>query len=175
MINLLKYIPSFNLSNEVSGHHVHECLTVEEFERQYGAVPLKPDEIKHSIMVIKINKLYRRCMSKSELYDAVRGYWSASLNSIKARKVEYVFGVYNSLIVAVYKPDEWHYCYEMIDNPQIDLVTPRIYEKLKNRVYFVCKDYNNLDEEGCYYLNKSIANLKVNQSSQNPISYISPK
>ena len=175
LINLLKYIPSFNLSNEVSGHHVHECLTVEEFERQYGAVPLKPDEIKHSIMVIKINKLYRRGMSKSELYDAVRGYWSASLNSIKARKVEYVFGVYNSLIVAVYKPDEWHYCYEMIDNPQIDLVTPRIYEKLKNRVYFVCKDYNNLDEEGCYYLNKSIANLKVNQSSQNPISYISPK
>ena len=32
-----------------------------------------------------------------------------------------------------------------------------------------------LDEEGQFYLNKSIANLKVNQSAQNPITYLSPQ
>ena len=147
----------------------------EEFELQYGAIPLEKEDIKHSILVIKINKLYRRGMSEKELYDAVRGFWAASLKSIESRKVKYVFGVYNGLIVGVYKPDEWHYGYEMIDIPQRDILTPEDYERLKNRVYFVCGDYRNLDEEGRFYLHKSIAKLKVNQSAQNPITYLMPE
>lgn len=175
LINLLKFMPDIQLSNEVSGHHVHECLTSEEFEILYGAVPLKKEEIKHSILVIKINKLYRKDMSEAELYDAVRGYWAASLKSINTRKVEYVFGVYNGLIVAVYKPDEWHYGYEMIDNPQRDILTPEDYERLKNRIYFVCKNYTELDGDGEFYRYKSITDLKANQSAQNPITYLSPE
>ena len=175
LINLLNYIPSFHLTNEVSGHHAHESLTAEEFELQYGAIPLEAQDIKHSILVIKINKLYRKNMSQAELYDSVRGFWNASLKSIKARKVEYVFGVYNGLIVAVYKPDEWHYAYEMIDIPQKSIMKPEDYERLKKRVYFICKDYHVLDEDGRFYLNKSIVNLKVNQSAQNPITYLSPE
>lgn len=175
LINLLKYVPDVKLTNEVSGHHVHNSLMVEEFEKTYGAVPLELEDIKHSILVIKINKLYRCDMSEAELYDIVRGYWVASLKSIAKRKVEYVFGVYNGLIVAVYKPDEWHYGYEMIDAPQKDILKPEDYERIKNRVYFICKNYNVLDEEGCFYLNKSIVNLKVNQSAQNPITYLSPE
>lgn len=174
LINLLNRIPDTQLTNEVSGHHAHESLTAEEFELMYGAVPLKKEDIKHSILVIKINKLYRRDMSKAELYDAVRGFWRVSLKSIEARKVKYVFGVYNELIVAVYKPNEWHYCHEMIDIPQRDILTPNDYERLKNRIYFVCDDYRNLDDEGQYYLHKSIVNLKVNQSAQNPITYLAP-
>ncbi len=175
LINLLNHFPSFRLTNEVSGHHIHESLTVEEFELQYGAVPLEVEDIKHSILVIKINKLYRRGMSQAELYDSVRGYWAVSLKSIRERKVEYVFGVYNGFIVAVYKPDEWHYIHEKIDAPQSDLLKEEDYKRLKNRVYFTCKDYSVLDEDGCFYLNKSIVNLKVNQSAQNPITYLAPK
>ena len=114
-------------------------------------------------------------MGEAELYDSVRGFWSASIKSIKLRKVEYVFGVYNGLIVAVYKPDEWHYGYEMIDIPQKHILKPEDYKRLKNRVYFICKDYCVLDEDGRFYLNKSIVNLRVNQSAQNPITYLSPK
>ena len=150
-------------------------MTTEEFELQYGAVPIEKEDIKHSILVIKINKLYRRGMSEEELYDAVRGFWAASLKSIEARKVKYVFGVYNGLIVGVYKPDVWHYGYEMIDIPQRGILTPEDYERLKNRVYFVCNDYRNLDDEGQFYLHKSIAKLKVNQSAQNPITYLMPE
>ncbi len=175
LINILRYMPDVQLTNEVSGYHVHEALTVEEFELRYGAVSLEEKDIKHSILVIKINKLYRRGMTSSELYDRIRGYWNASLRSINSRKVEYVFGVYNGLVVAVYKPDEWHYGYEMIDIPQKDLLKTEDYERLKNRVYFICKNYDDLDEEGRFYLNKSIVNLKVNQSAQNPITYLSPK
>lgn len=175
LINLLNRMPDISLTNEVSGHHVHESLTTEEFELQYGAVPLEVEDIKHSILVIKINKLYRRGMTEKELYDTVRGFWVASLKSIKERKVEYVFGVYNSLIVGVYKPDVWHYCYEMIDIPQRNSLTPADYERLKNRIYFICDDYRKLDECGRFYLHKSISNLKINQSSQNPISYLKPE
>ena len=175
LINLLNFLPNMQLINEVSGHHVHSCITVEEFENIYGAVPLKIEDIKHSILVIKINKLYRKDMSEKELYDAVRGFWKASLKSIKEREVEYVFGVYNGLIVAVYKPDEWHYGYEMLDAPQRDIIDSKDFDRLKNRVYFICKDYNKLDENAEFYLYKSIVNLKVNQSAQNPISYLSPE
>ena len=174
LINLLNRMPDIQLTNEVPGHHVHESLTTEEFELQYGAVPLEKEDIKHSILVIKINKLYRRGMSDAELYDSVRGFWAASLKSIEARKVKYVFGVYNGLILGVYKPDVWHYGYEMIDTPQRDILDPEGFERLKNRVYFVCNDYRNLDDEGKFYLHKSIVNLKVNQSAQNPISYLAP-
>ena len=47
---------------------------------------------------------------------------------------EYVFGVYNSLIVAVYKPSEWFVCKEAKDRlPGQDIVlTP----KIENRLFF---------------------------------------
>ena len=174
LINLMSYCSADALTNVVAGHHVHEALSVEDFEIMYGAEHLQPDDIRHSIMVIKINKLYRRDMSAEELYDVVRGNWRASLDSIRKRKVEYVFGVYNQLIVAVYKPDEWHNVHEMIDVPQIKNLDDETLELGKDRVYFICRDYVSLDENQEFYLHKSIADLKVNQASQNPISYLSP-
>ena len=174
LINLMSYLSSDTLTNAVAGHHVHEALSVEDFEIMYGAEHLQPEDIRHSIMVIKINKLYRRDMSSKELYDAVRGNWRASLNSIQRRNVEYVFGVYNQLIVAVYKPDEWHYVHERIDVPRIEELDEETLEWGKDRVYFICKDYARLDRNQEFYLHKSIAELKVNQASQNPISYLAP-
>ena len=175
LINLLKYLSSDTLTNIVAGHHVHEALTVEEFELLYGAECLKPEDIKHNILVIKINKLYHRNMTSKEMYDAVRGHWRASLKTIRRKQIKYVFGVYNQMIVAVYKPDEWHYFHEMIDVPRIDTLDKETIERKKNRIYFICDNYEDLDEDGLYYLNKSIAELKVNRSAQNPITYIYPK
>lgn len=172
LINLYNLISGNQLTNIVAGHHVHESLTVENFEQRYGAEPLKMRDIRHNILVIKINKLYRKDMSDYEIYDAVRGMWKVSLKSIKSRNIRYVFAVYNSLIVGVYRPDEWHYGHENIDLPQHDEMDAETFERLKNRVYFICKHYDKLDEEGRFYLHKSIAGLKVNQSAQNPISYL---
>jgi hypothetical protein len=62
----------------------------------------------------------------------------------------------------------------MIDIPQKGILKKEDYERLKNRVYFICKNYDVLDDAGQFYLYKSIANLKVNQSAQNPITYLSP-
>lgn len=71
-------------------------------------------------------------MDAKTLYDTVRGVWRASMNRVK--QVDYVIGVYNSLIVAVYKPTQWYVCKEAQDKlPRQDIVlTP----KTENRLFF---------------------------------------
>lgn len=170
LINYFKFVSHETLTNIVAGHHTHEALTVEEFEKRYGAKPLSEDEIEDHVMVIKINEKYHWGMSDSELYEVVRGIWKANIK--RASKVKYVVGVYNQLVVAVYKPKEWHYVHEKRnDVPRPNEITKENYEKVKGRIYFICDDYKS-DER---YLHRSIADLSINQSAQNPISYIEPK
>lgn len=171
LINAFNYISDVGLTNIVTGHHSPEALSVEDYEKEYGAVELQETDIKHKILVIKINKLYQRGMDADTLYDAVRGVWRASINRVE--QVDYVFGVYNSLIVAVYKPTKWYVCKEAKDRlPRQDIV---LTSKTENRLFFVDDGYENgqpLDDAAQFYLYKSIASLKLNQSAQNPITYL---
>ena len=172
LINAFNYVGKTHLTNIVSGHHSSEAITVDDYEMIHGAEELFPEQIQHRILVIKINKLYRRDMSSDELYDAVRGVWRASLKRVK--RVDYVFGVYNSLILGVYKPSEWFVCKDAVDRlPRQDIV---LTERNENRVFFVDNDYENgipMDANAKFYCNKTIAKL-ANQSSQYPITYIDP-
>lgn len=174
LINLWNFTSEIKLSNIVAGHHVHKCLTVEDFEFRYGAEHLKEEDIKHNILVIKINRLFHWNMTSRELYEATRGIWKVSISRAR-REIDYVFAVYNQLVVAVYKPDEWHYVREMIDVPRPHEFKNGINENIAARVYFISQNYETLDESQQFYLHKSIAGLKVNQSAQNPITYLMPK
>lgn len=174
LINAFNYVEDTKLTNIAAGHHSIEAMTVEDFEKIYGAEELHEEDIHHKILVIKINKLYRREMTDAELYDTVRGVWRASLKNVQ--NVEYVFGVFNSLIVAVYKPSKWYVCKEAPDKlPRENLeLTPQI----ENRVFFVDENFENglaYDENEKFYYGKSIANIKINQTAQNPITYLYPK
>lgn len=166
-----KIIINSNLTEEEA--FAAEALSVDEYERINGAAPLEEKDIRHKILVIKINRLYQKGMDEKVLYDAVRGVWRVSKEKVKT--VEYVFGVYNSLIVAVYKPSEWFVCKEAKDKlPRQDIVLTL---KTENRVFFVDERYEQglpLDENEEFYLGKSIAGLKLNQSAQNPITYLYP-
>lgn len=177
LINLLNYTSNIKLSNIQSGHDIHEALSVEDFEIRYGAEKLKEEDIKHGILIIKINKLFKWDMSPKDLYDATRGIWVASLNRVR-HDVEYVFAVYNQLIVAVYKPDEWYRVGENRDDiPRKHEFENGIDDKTKKRIYFVSKNYGqseeSLDENQKFYRHKSIAGFAINQSAQNPITYLS--
>lgn len=174
LINAFNYVSGAGLTNIVAGHHSAEALSVEDFEKIYGAEELREEDIKHKILVIKINKLYRRNMPDDELYDSVRGVWRASMNN--ARSVTYVFGVYNSLIVAVYKPTRWYKCKEAPEKRprQDEILTPQT----ENRIFFVDEGFEKgypQDENEAFYLGKSITGLKLNQGAQNPITYLNPK
>lgn len=173
LINAFNYITDAGLTNIVAGHHSTEALSVNDFEKINGAVELDVTDIKHRILVIKINKLYQRGMDERTLYDSVRGIWRASKESIKT--IEYVFGVYNSLIVAVYKPTKWFVCKDAKNRlPRKDIV---ITPKIENRVFFVDENFEkgfSYDKNEEFYIGKSIARLKLNQSAQNPITYLNP-
>ena len=110
-------------------------------------------------------------MDAKTLYDTVRGVWRASMNRVK--QVDSVIGVYNSLIVAVYKPTQWYVCKEAKDKlPRQDIV---LTSKTENRLFFVDEGFENnepMDEVEKFYLYKSIARLKLNQNAQNPITYL---
>ncbi len=173
LINAFNYIGDMKLTNIVAGHHSTEALSVEDFERIYGAKELSEEDIKHKILVIKINRLYQRNMDPDELYNSVRGVWRASKDKVKT--IDYVFGVYKSLIVAVYKPTEWFVCKDAPNRlPRKDII---ISPKTENRVFFVDEEYEkneSMDENAQFYFGKSIANLKLNQNAQNPITYLFP-
>lgn len=174
LINAFNFIGKIELTNIAAGHHSTEALSVEDFEMINGAAELSMEDIRHRILVIKINKLYRRDMDRIDLYNSVRGIWRASLQ--KVRSVDYVFGVYNSLIVAVYKPAEWFVCKNARDKlPRKDIVLTL---KNEDRLFFVDEGFEKglpMDEHEQFYYGKTIAGLKVNQSAQNPITYLFPQ
>ena len=174
LINAFNYVNNVGLTNIVAGHHFKEALSVDEYERIYGAVLLDEKDIRHKILVIKVSKFYKKGMDEKILYDTVRGLWRVSKEKVK--KVEYVFGVYNSLIVAVYKPSAWFVCKENKDRlpKQNNVLTP----KTENRLFFVDERYEQglpLDENQSFYIYKSIAGFKLNKLAQNPITYLNPK
>ena len=173
LINAFRYTDRAGLTNIVAGRHSEEAMSVEEYERFYGAEELTAGQIRNRILVIKINKYYRRDMDPVEIYNGVRGIWRVS--GKRVRGVEYVFGVYHSLIVAVYKPTAWYTCKDAMDKlPRKDLV---ITSRNENRMFFVDEQFDqriSIDEMAAFYLGKSIAGLHVNQSAQNPVTYLEP-
>ena len=170
LINLTNYLSEDALTNIVTGHHSSGCMSVEEIEKIYGAKLLSAEDIKHKLLVIKVNKLYNRHMSATETYDIVRGIWNASI--IRASQADYVLGVYNSLIIACYKPNRWYKVSECTVDKLPKHTQDSDLSNMQNRIFFECDNFETLDENQLFYLNKSIENMKHIQKSQNPISYI---
>ncbi len=59
-----------------------------------------------------------------------------------------------------------------------DVIAIVITPKTENRLFFVDERYEQrfpLDENESFYIGKSIARLKMNQSAQNPITYLNPR
>lgn len=172
LINVFNYFNETKLTNSVNGHHSEGCLTVDQYERVHGAELLEEKDIKHSILIIKINRFYNPKMNDKEIYDTVRGLWRVSKDRVK--KIDYVFGVYNSLIVGVYKPTKWFVAKDAQDR----LPREEDLDAVGNRLFFIDESFENgiePDDNQKFYLWKSINNLKKNQKTQNPISYLEPK
>lgn len=172
LINAFNFINDAQLTNSQAGHHSQEALTAEDFERENGADELQESDIRHKIMIIKINKLYRRNMTPTELYDAVRGCWKASESS--AENVEYVLGAYHSLIVGVYKPTQWH---RVKNEPQ---KCPAHHDQsdasANKKLFFIDENFENgqpLDEHQLFYLGKSIKPF-IKKGAQSPFMYLAP-
>ena len=118
------------------------------------------EDITENVIAIKINQAYRENMTELELYEATRGYWKIDVK--RAKKAEYVFGVYKGIIKEVYKIKEWLPAGTIPRSTLPDAKVPT------DRYEFV----GEVAEEAIRnkYIEKSIANL-YRKGEANPIKY----
>ncbi|MFZ2037091.1 MAG: hypothetical protein WAU62_09275 [Dehalococcoidales bacterium] len=105
---VIDFINVSNLTNKVVGHDAENRgrMTIPGIIAVYGAEPI---EIKEPVIIIVPNKLFKRNISKDDLYEITRGNWVVAERRNKAK---YAFSVYNGIVIEVYKIDRWapHRC-----------------------------------------------------------------
>jgi hypothetical protein len=149
---LIDLIGLLQLTNQVQGHDSDDRgqMTVTEIIAKYEAPEAN---IVEPVMLITVNRLYRRGMNASELYEITRGNWVVGTRRNKAR---YAFAVYHGIIREVYEIEEW-----------FPAVAWRDEQKTKQRWRFTGKVAHHLK----HYIGNSTTKYSV-IGSQNPICYI---
>ncbi len=138
-----------NLTNKVRGHH-SQIKEIDEFL----AEPLI--DVEHHLILININNLYRKGMSKKELYETTRASWVVSLESVK--NIKYACSVHSGIVKGVFEIKEWG-----------------IYEN--NIKGFMGNDRKGFDGKPASkkiwdkYYNKDVSKY-WKKGSQNPIKYV---
>jgi hypothetical protein len=99
------------LTNLVSGHGADETgrMSVADINALYGATPVEIDDT-HHVVLVRINRLFRRGIDDAALYEATRAWWKVGpqrrdLTSPKAP--HYAFAVFRGVVRAVYRIDDW--------------------------------------------------------------------
>ena len=101
---LIDLIGLENLTNKVRGNSSSDYgrMTIQQLIGHYSA---KPVEIKHKVILIRINKTFRHNMSELELYEATRGTWELGE---RRNNAEYAIPVFNGVTKELYKIGSWH-------------------------------------------------------------------
>jgi len=102
--SLIDFVGMKNLSNLQGGHYSSDfgLKTADEITAMYEAEELSTTE---AIILININRLYRRDMTETELYDATRKSWVVGSRKENA---EYAIATYRGLTREVYKIENWY-------------------------------------------------------------------
>jgi hypothetical protein len=100
---LIDYLRLDLLSNKVAGHWMGDrgLMTFVEIISKYRATPAR---IKEPVLLIIINRLYRRNMSDNQLYQVTHGNWVLGR---RREKAEYGLAVYHGIIRAAYRIRSW--------------------------------------------------------------------
>ena len=101
---LIDFIGRNNLTNLMGGRYSNffGLRTPEELSNMYDAEEL---ETKEPILLININRKYRRSMTEQELYEATRRAWRLGVRRNKAR---YAVATFRSLTREAYEIEEWY-------------------------------------------------------------------
>jgi len=120
---LIDYLPG--LTNIASGHGTDKGrTTLDELISRYGAEPLAEDVPEPALLIRlrirwipKIEEIEPDCfrtgagwhprISRTELYDAVRGCWKVSPKSVQRRGVGHVVAVAGGVTRSLYKIEQW--------------------------------------------------------------------
>lgn len=101
---LIDFMGLSGLTNQVQGYDSDDRgqMSVVEVIAKYEA-PIV--EISEPVILITVNRYYRRGMSTEMLYEITRGQW---VLGIRRNKAKYAFAVYKGIIREVYKIENWH-------------------------------------------------------------------
>ncbi len=163
---LIDFIGLSGLTNQVQGYNSDDRgqMTAGEIISKYQA-PIA--EITEPVILITVNRFYRRGMSAEMLYEITRGKW---VIGTRRNKAKYAFAVYKGVIREVYEINRW------LPAPLDDSEVKRAWvaehsinaeAKQKNRWEFEGKIANDLQ----HYVGASTENYQV-VGAQNPIRYV---
>jgi len=93
-----------DITNKVSGFHSYKrwIMSVNEIKQFYWWKEIK---ITDPVMLININKLYKRNMTENELYEAISKSWKVGKDR---EKVKYVLWNYKGIVREVYEVKDWY-------------------------------------------------------------------
>lgn len=146
------------LTNQCHGFHKKSFrrISYNDFALTFTA---KPAVIRHSAVLITINKLYRSGMSPKELYEATRGIWKVGP---RREVAEIAMAVHRGVIREVYRIHGWQPAgtsrYDTRDSSRF---------KGSGRWEFIGQVDERLHE---WYVGKSVRS----HVGQNPIRYVRP-
>lgn len=163
---LIDFIGLSGLTNQVQGYNSDDRgqMTVGEVVSKYQAPAA---EITEPVILITVNRLYRRGMSAEMLYEITRGKW---VIGTRRNKAEYAFAVYKGVIREVYEIERWMPA--PIDDTEVKRAWIAEHSidaevKQKNRWQFEGK----IAEDLRHYVGASTENYQV-VGAQNPIRYV---
>ena len=141
----------FSFSNIVQGQHSEErgLMTSDEIIRLYNAKPL--EKIDDPVILININKRYKRNSGSKEIYNATKESWKVSESRIK--NIKYALSEFEGIIIEVYKINEWYKVEKKGESIRWGFNGEIAIDIIRNK-----------------YLNKSIAHTKK-RGAANPIRY----
>lgn len=92
------------LLNIMGGYHTFDngMKSISEIEAFYCAENITKDEITHNVLIVNINKTYKK---SQDVYEATRKSWL--LNPNKTDDIELVISEYKGIFRAVYEPKIW--------------------------------------------------------------------
>jgi hypothetical protein len=100
---LIDFIGLSGLTNQVQGYNSDDRgqMSVAEVIAKYEAPII---EISEPVILITVNRYYRRGMSAEMLYEITRGNW---VIGTRRNKAKYAFAVYKGVIREVYEIERW--------------------------------------------------------------------
>jgi uncharacterized protein len=145
----------YKLTNEVLGRNSIEngLMSSDEIIRKYNAPKL--ESIDKGIVMININKTYKRGSGVDGIYQATKESWVIDKNKIST--IKYALAEYKGLIVEVFKTSNWYQVETLDKNGQ-----PKIRWGFNGDMA--------QEDIRSKYVNTSVAHVKV-RGAANPIRY----
>ncbi|WGZ95509.1 MAG: hypothetical protein QJT81_05845 [Candidatus Thiothrix putei] len=104
---MIDFIGLKNLRNDQNGHYSNDfgLMSTDAIKAMYEADPFD-EKTAEPLLLININKLFKRDMSTDQIYEATRASWKIGGNRRKVAK--YAVATYRGLTREVYRISEWY-------------------------------------------------------------------